>query len=153
MTYSSPVHLVASLLEGLNKARSFWSYIVKSKILKHDLIIFMKEQRAIWRSLVKSIIFLARNETMVDWQGRRKHLKLGGHNTSRARFSLRRRGHVLKMKRALLCLLKNLGGHVPPVPPGSYVSVDWKKEFHGDTNDDPSRWLKIRPLERPKFRI
>ena len=50
-------------------------------------------------------------------QGRRKHLKLGGHDTSRAHFSLRRRGHVLNMKRALLCLLKNLGGHVPPVPP------------------------------------
>ena len=48
-----------------------------------------------------------------------------GHDTSRARFSLRRRGHVLNMKRALLCLLKNLGGgHVPPVPPGSYVSED-----------------------------
>ena len=47
---------------------------------------------------------------------------LGGHDTSRARFFLRRRGHVLNMKRALLCLLKNLGGHVPPVPPGSYVS-------------------------------
>ena len=59
-----------------------------------------------------------------DIQGRRKHLKLGGHDTSRARSSLRRRGHVLNMKRALICLLKNLGGgHVPPVPPGSYVSV------------------------------
>ena len=58
-----------------------------------------------------------------EYQRRRKHLKLGGgHNTSTARFSLRRRGHLLNMKRALLCLLKNLGGHVPPVPPGSYVS-------------------------------
>ena len=24
-------------------------------------------------------------------------------------------------KRALLCLLQNIGGHVPPVPPGSFV--------------------------------
>ena len=30
------------------------------------------------------------------------------------------RGHFLRMKRALLCLLQNLGGHVPP---GSYVYV------------------------------
>ena len=27
------------------------------------------------------------------------------------------------MKRAFLCLLKILGGQVPPVPPGSYVSA------------------------------
>ena len=32
-------------------------------------------------------------------------------------FSLRKKGHFLEIKRALLCLLQNLGGHVPPVPP------------------------------------
>ena len=50
-------------------------------------------------------------------QGPRKHLKLGGHDTLRACFSLRRRGHVLNMKWALLCLLKILGGaHAPSAP-------------------------------------
>ena len=50
---------------------------------------------------------------------------LGGeHDTSRARFSLRRSGQVLNMKRALLCLLNNLGGGTCPLcPPGSYFSV------------------------------
>ena len=32
------------------------------------------------------------------------------------------------MKRALLCLLQNLGGHVPPVPPGSYVYENIRPE-------------------------
>ena len=34
----------------------------------------------------------------------------GGHDTSRALFFLREWGQVLKIKRALLCLLQNLGG-------------------------------------------
>ena len=51
-------------------------------------------------------------------QGRRKHLKLGGaRNFEGTFFFLRKRGHFQKIKRALLCLLQNLGGHVPPVPP------------------------------------
>ena len=45
---------------------------------------------------------------------------LGG-TTLRGHFFLKKKGAFLKIKRALLCLLENLGGHVPPVPPGSYV--------------------------------
>ena len=54
-------------------------------------------------------------------QGRRIS-NLGG-TTLRGHFSLREKGHFLKMKKALLCLLQNLGGHTPPVPPppGYYV--------------------------------
>ena len=54
-------------------------------------------------------------------QGRRKHLKLGGAQHFKSTFSLRKRGHFLKIRRALLCLLQNLGGVCAPVPPGSYV--------------------------------
>ena len=50
-------------------------------------------------------------------QRRRKHLKLGRARRFEGTFSLRKKGHFLKIKRALLCLLQNLGGHVPPVPP------------------------------------
>ena len=46
-----------------------------------------------------------------------------GGTTLRGHFSLRKKGHYLKIKRAHLRLLQNLGGHVPPVPPGSYVYV------------------------------
>ena len=56
-------------------------------------------------------------------QGRRKHLKLGGARHFEGAFFLRKRGHFLKVKRALLCLLQNLGRHMPPVPPGFYVYV------------------------------
>ena len=45
---------------------------------------------------------------------------LGGHDTSR-HFFLKKKGAFSKIRRAPLCLLQNLGGHVPPVPPGSYV--------------------------------
>ena len=48
-------------------------------------------------------------------QGRRKHLKLGGHDAARALFSLRK-GAFSKIKRALLCLLQNLGGTCPQCP-------------------------------------
>ena len=34
----------------------------------------------------------------------------------------RKRGDFLKIKRALLCLLQNLGGMCPPMSPGSYTS-------------------------------
>ena len=54
-------------------------------------------------------------------QGRRKHLKLGGAPHLEGTFFLRKRGHFLKTKRALLCLLQNLGGTYPQCPPGSYV--------------------------------
>ena len=53
-----------------------------------------------------------------EGQGRRKQLKLGGGGTTlRGHFSLRKRGHFLKIKRAIIWLFQSLGGHVPPVPP------------------------------------
>ena len=43
---------------------------------------------------------------------------LGGGSTAlRGHFFLKETGHFIGIKRALLCLLQNLGGHVPPVPP------------------------------------
>ena len=54
-------------------------------------------------------------------QGRRKHLKLGGARHFEGTCFLRNSEHFLKIKRALLCLLHDLRGHVPPVPTGSYV--------------------------------
>ena len=49
-------------------------------------------------------------------QGRMKHLKLGGN--FKGTFFIKLKGQLLKIKRALLCLLQNLGGTCPP---GSYV--------------------------------
>ena len=46
-----------------------------------------------------------------------------GHDTSRALFSLRNREHFLTIQRGLLRSLQNLGGHVSPVAPRSYVSA------------------------------
>ena len=60
-------------------------------------------------------------------QGRRKHLKLGGHDTSKALF-LKKKGHFLT-KRALLCLLQNLGGTCPQCPPVPTAMVDYKGTF------------------------
>ena len=54
-------------------------------------------------------------------QGRRKHLKLGAHDTSRALFSVRKREHFLEIKRALLCLLQIFEGTCFQCPPVSYV--------------------------------
>ena len=57
-------------------------------------------------------------ESTVGWiQGRRKYLKLGGARHFEGTFSIRKRGHFLGMKRALLCLLQNLGGKCPQCPP------------------------------------
>ena len=50
-------------------------------------------------------------------QGRRKHLKLGVARHFEGTFFLRNRRHFLKIKRALLCLLQNLGGTFPQCPP------------------------------------
>ena len=41
---------------------------------------------------------------------------LGG-TSLRGHFFLKKKGAFLRMKRPLLFLLQNLGGHVPPVPP------------------------------------
>ena len=61
-------------------------------------------------------------------QGRRKHLKLGGARHFEGTFFLRERGHFLKTKRAILCLLQNLGGARASSAPGSciyaWVTID-----------------------------
>ena len=49
-------------------------------------------------------------------QGRRRHFKLGGARHFEGTFFLRERGHFLEIKRALLCLLQNLGGMCPQCP-------------------------------------
>ena len=53
-------------------------------------------------------------------QGHRKHLKLGGTQYFAGTLFLRKRGHFLKINRALLRLLQNIGGYVPQVPHGLY---------------------------------
>ena len=50
-------------------------------------------------------------------QGRRKHLKLKGARHFEGNFSLSKKGHFLKIKRALLCLLQNLRGARAPSAP------------------------------------
>ena len=50
-------------------------------------------------------------------QGGRKHLKLGGAQHFEGTFFLKKRGHFLEIKRALHCLLQNLGGRCPQCPP------------------------------------
>ena len=59
-------------------------------------------------------------------QGRRKHLKLGGAPHLEGTFFLRKRGHFLKIKRALLCLLQNLVGTCPQCPPPVPTSMCFK---------------------------
>ena len=47
-------------------------------------------------------------------QGRRKHLKLGGGAWHlEGTFAFRKTRHFLKIERAFLCLLQNLGGTCP----------------------------------------
>ena len=46
-----------------------------------------------------------------------------GDTTPRGHFSLKKKGHFLKIKRALRCLLQNLGGTCPPVPPPAPTSM------------------------------
>ena len=59
-------------------------------------------------------------------QGNRKHLKLGD-TTLRWHFSLKKEGAFSKNKEGTsLFISKSSGGHVPPVPPGSYVyALTW----------------------------
>ena len=45
---------------------------------------------------------------------------LEGHHTSRALF-LKKKGALFKNKRGTSLFIAKSGGHVPPVPPGSYV--------------------------------
>ena len=62
-------------------------------------------------------------------QGRRKHLKLVAARHFEGTFSLRKRGHFLKTKKGTSLFLAKSWGHVPIVPPGSYVYVmhpQWK---------------------------
>ena len=44
-----------------------------------------------------------------------------GHDPSKAVFSLGKGGHFLRIKMELLFYRKFLGGHLPTVPPGSYI--------------------------------
>ena len=58
---------------------------------------------------------------------------IGGHDTLRAPFSLRKRGHFLEMKRALLSCLKNLGGmcpQCPPVPTSIVIELHKVEDMH-----------------------
>eukprot|EP00112_Aurelia_sp_Birch-Aquarium-sp1_P017464 Seg405.6 transcript_id=Seg405.6/GoldUCD/mRNA.D3Y31 product="hypothetical protein" protein_id=Seg405.6/GoldUCD/D3Y31 len=68
-----------------------------------------------------------------EGQGRRKHLKLGRARHFKGTFFIKLKGHFLKIKRALLCLLQNLGGtrapSAPPVP----------TSLHGGTHKFPRR--------------
>ena len=55
------------------------------------------------------------------------HLKVGGARQFEGTFSLRKRGNFLKKERTLLCLLQNLLGQVPSVPPfrsSLFVNLD-----------------------------
>ena len=61
---------------------------------------------------------------MTCWLGRRKYLELGGARHVEGTFPLRRKGHFLIIKRALLCSLypgyvhcKTFGGASPQCPP------------------------------------
>ena len=65
-------------------------------------------------------------------QRRRKHLKLGGAQHFEGTFFLRERGHFLKIERVFFVYCKIFGGHVPPLPPGSYV-YDYAKDFLRDS--------------------
>ena len=56
-------------------------------------------------------------------QRRRKHLKLGRARHFEGTFFLRKRGLFLKIKRALLCLLQNLGGALAPSAPPVRTSM------------------------------
>ena len=71
-------------------------------------------------------------------QGHRRHLKLGGgDDTSRALFSLRKRGHFPEIKKALLFFEKSWGSPVPM----SMISC-WK-ETKLDCKKQPNRYAKI----------
>ena len=70
-------------------------------------------------------------QTLTQTQGRRKHLKLGGARHFEGTSSLRKRGHFLKTERALLCLLQNLGGYVPLMPP---VPTSMHRRTHHSKN-------------------
>ena len=54
---------------------------------------------------------------------------LEGHDNSRA-FFLKKKGPLSKNNKGTSLLLQTLGGHVPPMPPGSYVYVTVQMYLH-----------------------
>lgn len=67
-----------------------------------------------------SVLFVDKGVT----QSRMKHLNIWGGVTLQRHFFVQLKEHFLKSKRAFLCLLHNLWGHMPPVPMVPYVSGD-----------------------------
>ena len=61
---------------------------------------------------------------------------LEGHDTSRALFFLRKQEHFLKIRRAFLCLLQNLGGgtcpQCPPAPTSMLQSFQKQQDQTGN---------------------
>ena len=80
-------------------------------------------------NVILAYMLLRRKIYMLLRQGRRKHLKLGRARHFEGMFLLKKRGHFLKMKRALLCLLQNLGrARAPSAPvPTSMLEVNTPK--------------------------
>ena len=78
-------------------------------------------------------------------QGRRKHPKFGGAQHFERTFYFRKRGHFLKIKKALLCLLQNLLGSVPPAPPDSYV---YALEIPSILGDNPKKIACVQTLDK-----
>ena len=60
--------------------------------------------------------------TLTLRQGRRKHLKLGGTRHFEGTFFLKKKGACSKCEKGTSLFKAKSWGHVPPVPPGSYVS-------------------------------
>ena len=73
------------------------------------------------------------NNEITNKQGRRKHLKLGEHNTSRALSPLEK-GAFSTIKRAFLCLLQKLGSTCPQCP---------QSYFYVNKNRDPFRMYQM----------
>ena len=72
------------------------------------------------------------HENIINKHGRMKLLKLPEHNTWRALFFLKK-GHFLKIKRAVLGLLQNLGGTCLKCP-SSYIYVNKTPRTGASTN-------------------
>ena len=65
-------------------------------------------------------------ETLHGVQGRRKYLKLGGARHFEGMFFLKKKGASSKHEKGPSLFIEKSWGYVPPVPPGSYISVEMK---------------------------
>ena len=93
-------------------------------------------------------------------QGRRKHLKLGGTRHSEGTSSLRKRGYFLKIVRALVCSMQNLGGTGPSALPPAHKSMRTTRAIghtitsrlcfpiHFIINDTPAIELYLKCLKK-----